>query len=182
MMVVAHIPHDIRGKVAIKAIKLATQVDGLNIVTLGGKLAMRDEHVYGSNPKWTTDLRIFGEAGVVKEGKYGRTVDRCKAVMFVGYLVNREVNSMQMWNPETNQVIVSRDIIFLKCIHYERIEVEERLQLEDDKPQVDDDVDNDEELADNDGNDTFSANSDDDEFLDHESVAENTVINNATVT
>ena len=75
MMVVAHIPHDIRGKVAIKAIKLATQVDGLNIVTLGGKLAMRDEHVYGSNPKWTTDLRIFGEAGVVKEGKYGRTVD-----------------------------------------------------------------------------------------------------------
>ena len=47
---------------------LATQLDGLTLVNLGDKMAMRDDHFYGSNPKWATNLRIFGEAWVAKEG------------------------------------------------------------------------------------------------------------------
>ena len=75
MMGAAHIPHDIRGRVVIGAIKLATQLDGLILVNVGGKMATRDEHVYGSNLNWATNLCIFGEAGVVKEGKDGKAGD-----------------------------------------------------------------------------------------------------------
>ena len=53
-------------------------------------------------------------------------------------------------------------------MYYERTEMEERFQLDD--------------VASNDGNDTFSANSDEDEFSDHESVVGDTITNNATVT
>lgn len=103
MMSAAHIPPDVRGKVAIEAIKLATQLDGLILVKLNGKLASRDEHVFGSNPKWSKNLRVFGEAGVVKEGKDGQTGDRCQAMMFVGYPFNREEDSLRLWNPDTNR-------------------------------------------------------------------------------
>ena len=64
---------------------------------------------------------------------------------------------MRMWNPEKNRVIVSQEIIFLKRMYYKRTEVEERLQLEDGKPQADDTVDDDKESVGIDGNDTFSS-------------------------
>ena len=64
------------------------QLDGMNLVDLTRKLTMRDEYVYGLNPKWATKLRIFGEASVVKEEKDGRTGDQGKAMMFVGYPFN----------------------------------------------------------------------------------------------
>ena len=67
MMGAVHIPDDIQGKVAIKAIKCATQLDGLNIVIVGGMTGMRDFHVFGSNSNWSSNLRTWGEAGVVKE-------------------------------------------------------------------------------------------------------------------
>ena len=81
----AHIPQDTRGKVAIEDNKLATQLDGLNLVTSGGKLTTRDDYVNGSNLKWATHLRIFREAGMVKEEKDRKTGDRGKAMMFIGY-------------------------------------------------------------------------------------------------
>ena len=69
-------------------------------------------------------------------------------------------------------------------MYYEQTEVGKRFRLEDDKPQADDDVDDDEESTGINGNDTFSANGDEDEdeFSDHKSIAEDTVTNNATVT
>ena len=36
-------------------------------------MATRDGHVYCLNPKWATNLNIFGEVGVAKEGKDGKT-------------------------------------------------------------------------------------------------------------
>ena len=143
---------------------------------------MRDEHVYGSNRKWATILRIFWDADVTKKGKDGKTEDRGKVMIFVGYPFNWEVNVMRMWNPETNPVIVSQYIIFLNRMCYKRTDVEERLWLKDDKPQADDAVGDDEELADDNGNDTFSGDGDEDEFSDHESVVGDTITNNATVT
>ena len=37
MMGAAHVPDDVRGKLAIEAIKCATQLDGLRVITVGGK-------------------------------------------------------------------------------------------------------------------------------------------------
>ena len=64
-----------RDKVVIEAIKCATQLDGLLIVEIKGVSQTRDKHVYGKLPKWSKNLRTFGEAGVVKDGKDGKIGD-----------------------------------------------------------------------------------------------------------
>ena len=40
-------------------------------------------------------------------------------MMFVGYPPNRESDSVRMWNPSTNRVMVTRDVIWLKRMFYE---------------------------------------------------------------
>ena len=35
-------------------------------------------------------------------------------MMFVGYPTNRESDSVQMWDPTTNEVVTSRDVIWMK--------------------------------------------------------------------
>ena len=52
MMSAANIPTGTRGKVAIEAIKCATQLDGLVIVKVDGESKTRDMHVYAKLPKW----------------------------------------------------------------------------------------------------------------------------------
>ena len=121
MMGAANIPVDTHGKVAIEAIKLATMLDGLAIVVYGGKSDTRYVHVHGKNPRWARNLHVFGEAGVVKEGKDGKTGDRGQTLMFVGYPFNRELDSVRMWNPDTNRVITSRDILWMKRMFYEKL-------------------------------------------------------------
>ena len=60
MMGAAHIPNDVRGKVAIEAIKCATQLDGLKVVEVNGNAATWDMHVYKANPKWAVNLQTWG--------------------------------------------------------------------------------------------------------------------------
>ena len=144
-------------------------------------MATRDEHVYGSNPKWARNLRIFGEACVTKEGKDSKTDDQGEAMMLVGYPFNREVDSMRMWNPYTNRVIISRDVLWPKHMFYVASKISEPLKLEDDA-QADGAVDEDEASVSDDGTDTVSENGDEDESSNRESIAGGTVTNDATVT
>ena len=90
MMSAANIPTGTRGKVAIEAIKCATQLDGLVIVKVDGESKARDMHVYDKLPKWTRNMRNFGEEEVFKKGKEVKTGDRSIKMMFVGYSFNRE--------------------------------------------------------------------------------------------
>ena len=85
MMGAARVPEDVKSKVALEAIACATQLDGLVVVDVKGKQATRDMHMFGANPSWSGKLRIWGEAGVVAEGKDGKTGDRGATMMFVGY-------------------------------------------------------------------------------------------------
>jgi hypothetical protein len=110
MMGGAMVPEDIKSKVALEAISCATQLDGLVVVEVKGKLATRDMHLFGANPRWSNILQVWGEAGVVTEGKESKTGDRGATMMFVGY-AKRESDSVQMW---TSRVVVSCDIIWLK--------------------------------------------------------------------
>ena len=57
---------------------------------------MRDKHVYAKNPIWASDMRTWDEAGVVKEGKDGKIVIKGIAMMFVGYPVNQDPDSVRM--------------------------------------------------------------------------------------
>ena len=136
MMGAAHIPDDSRGKVSLEVLKCATMLDGLRIVEVNGKRKTRDEHIHGKNPKWAKNLRTWGEAGVVKEGKDGKTGDKGIAMMFVGYPLNREADSVRMWNQNTNGVVTTRDVIWLKRMFFERKENEELFTLEEEETQV----------------------------------------------
>ena len=110
-MSAANIHTGTSGKVATKAIKCTTQLEGLVIVKVDGESKARDMHVYDKLPKWTRNMRTFGEAGVVKEGKDTKTGDRGIEVMFVGFPFNRESDTVRMWNPCTNRVCTSRYVI-----------------------------------------------------------------------
>ena len=113
----ANVPDDVKPQVCIEAIKCVTQLDSLRIVTLNDVSQTRVEHVFGKLPGWAAHLRTWGEAGVVAEGKNAKIGDRGTPMMFVGYS-GRESDSYRMWNPSTNRVVVTRDIIWLKRMYY----------------------------------------------------------------
>ena len=120
MMTAAHIPDEVKPKVAIEAIQTACQLDGLKLVELEGVTATRDVHMYGKNPSWTRNMRTFGEAGVVTEGKDKKLGNRGITMMFAGYPSNREHDTVRMYNPITNRIITTRDVIWLKQFFYKR--------------------------------------------------------------
>ena len=119
MIGAANIPNDIRGKVAMEALKCATQLDRLKVVTLGNQTTTCDILMFGKNPNWAKNLHTWGQAIVVKEGKDGKTGDCGKLMMFVGYPSNGESDSVRMWNPTTNQVVTTRVVIWLKRMFFE---------------------------------------------------------------
>ena len=79
------VPEDLRSTVALKTMTCATQLDGLVVVKIKGKLATRDMHLFGANPTWSKKLHVWGEAGIIAEGKDSKTGDRGATMMFVGY-------------------------------------------------------------------------------------------------
>ena len=61
----------------------------------------------------------------MKEGKDKKSVDRGIPMMFVGYPANREEDSVRMWNPKTNGVVTTRDVIWMKRMFFEKPSVDE---------------------------------------------------------
>ena len=85
MMGGAMVPEDLKSKVALQAISCATQLDGLVVVEIKGKLATRGMHLFGANPTWSKKLHVWVEARVIAEGKDSKTGNKGTAMMFVGY-------------------------------------------------------------------------------------------------
>ena len=87
--------------------------------------------MYDKVPKWATKLHTFGKAGVVKEGKDKKTSDRGQDMIFVGYAVDRESNCIRMYNPKTNCVVQTCDVIWLKQMYYEKPEPAANIEIND---------------------------------------------------
>jgi hypothetical protein len=117
MMGAARVPEGVKCKVALEAIACATQLDGLVVVDVKGKMATRDVHMFGANPLWSSKLKVWAEAGIVAEGKDAKTGDRGTTMMFVGY-ADRESDSVRMWDMQTSRVIVIQDVYWLKCMFF----------------------------------------------------------------
>ena len=66
--------------------------------------------MFGVNPSWAQKLHVWGEAGVVAEGKNSKTGDKGATMMFVGY-ADCESDSARMWDLVTAWVIGARDVI-----------------------------------------------------------------------
>ena len=115
---------------------------------------------------------------MVRKGKGGKSGDRGQTMMFVRYPFNRESDSVRMWNPETNGVVTTRDVIFLKHMFYASTTETEQLEVkvpvknaneakDDEEEEEEDKNDDDEdvpELAYNDDtNENEESDADDDE-------------------
>ena len=85
MMGGALVPDEMQAKVALEAIACATQLDSLVVIELNGKVEMWDMHMFGANPKWTKNLQVWGEGGVITVRKDSKTGDKGTCMMFVGY-------------------------------------------------------------------------------------------------
>ena len=53
-----------------------TQLDGLAMVEMSGKIATCDIRMFGMNPKWANNFGVWGKAGVMAEGKDANTADK----------------------------------------------------------------------------------------------------------
>jgi hypothetical protein len=67
--------------------------------------------MFGANPKWSKNLCIWGEAGVMTVGNDSKMGDR-GTTMFMGYS-EHESDSIKMWDPSTNRVIMTYNVIWL---------------------------------------------------------------------
>jgi len=104
-----------------EAFKTATDLDGLVMVTVNGTRATRYQHMFGSNPRWTKHLRFFGEAMVkTATSTSAKLADRGVQCMMVGYAENHDGDVYRMWNPLTEQMHMTQDVIWLKQMMFQK--------------------------------------------------------------
>jgi hypothetical protein len=120
LMSAANIPMTVRYKVWVKAFDHVTALDGLIVMNIDGKTATRYEHWNGELPKWVKHLKTWGEAGTVKikTKMTPKLEDRGIQCMFVGHSMDHDGDCYEMWYPKTNSLYQSRDVIWLKRMHY----------------------------------------------------------------
>jgi len=105
-----------------EAILTATQLDGLVVENIDGVSATRYTHFYGANPKWVEHLRTWGEAGTIKiaTDTTSKLMDKGVACMFVGYPLDHSAETYKMYDPKTNRIHVTSDIIWLNRMFFEK--------------------------------------------------------------
>jgi len=115
MMNHANVPRKYRFILRREAFKTATDLDGLVVVRIDNKEDTRYSHWNGTNPEFCKKLRVWGEAGAVKLKKQRSTKieDRGLICMFVGYPESHSSDTYKMWNPQTCQLHITRDIRWL---------------------------------------------------------------------
>ena len=101
-----------------------------NITALKSKDVCPYQLLFGSKPKLPESLRSFGEVGVVttKSNIQGKLRNRGTVCMFVGYSVDHAHDVYRMLNLETDHVINSRDIKWLKLYHKDWINKSNQLE------------------------------------------------------
>jgi hypothetical protein len=117
MMAHANVPHKIKYKLFRKAYKTSALLDSFVVVTCNDIEDTRFVHWGGSNPNFTNNLRVWGEASTVKiKTKTKMTPkldDHGVQCMFVGYALRHTGDTYRMWDPKTGGVHVSWDVIWL---------------------------------------------------------------------
>ena len=107
-----------------EAVKTATKLDWLTVMTLDGETKSRVEHYCGKVPSFASYLKTFGEAGTVTTGKDGKVGTRGVIMIFVGYADKHGRDCYQMFNPITRQISETRDVMFLRRMYYPRSNTE----------------------------------------------------------
>lgn len=101
---------------ATEALQCATLLDGLVVLTINGVTQTRYEHWNGKIPAFAKHLRTWGEAGTVKvkTSTSPKLHDKGVHCMFVGYATDHSGDTYRMYDPTTNRVRITRDVIWLQ--------------------------------------------------------------------
>ena len=107
------------------AVITATKLDMLLVVEVEGSHAMRCVHWAKTVPRFAKQLRTWEEAGTVttKIGSTSKHRDRGVHCMFGGHAEGYAGDCYQIWNPYTNKVYESRDVVFVNRIFYKKNQV-----------------------------------------------------------
>lgn len=109
------------------------------------------EKWYGKAPKWVSNLRTFGEIGIIQDGSLGKIKsklkNRCFPAMFIGYPPNHSSDVFQLFVLSKRSIILSRNVVWLNKTYgdYQKVPQSERSKCIDPVPidEVDSDDDND---------------------------------------
>ena len=107
-----------------EAVKTATKLDWLTVMTLDGVTKSRVEHYCGKISSFVSYLKTFGEDGTVTTGKDGKLGSRGVTMSFVGYADKHARDCYRMFNPHTRQISETRDVMFLRCMYYPKSNTE----------------------------------------------------------
>ena len=121
-MMRANVPVEYQFKLFKEAFKTATLLDALLIVEIDGEKKSCVEHWSGNKPEYVLNLRTWGEAGTIKlkMKMTGKLEDRGVQCMFIGYAKDHVGDVYQMWDPNTNGIHKTQDIIWLRRMYFEK--------------------------------------------------------------
>ncbi len=108
----ADLEEKMRKKLWAKCVNLATSLDNITVNEESKKSPY--DLLLGENPKFCVSLRVFGEDGIYRRTEIRsmkpKLDDRGVLCIFVGYSPEHAEGVYRMYNPETGQVRISRDI------------------------------------------------------------------------
>ena len=89
--------------------------DSLCMVNHDGMNKSRHKHVHREMPKWASNSRVLGEAGVVSliEDKTPKLNEKGVTCMFVGHAEQCAQYCYRMWCKKVNKCYSTRDVVFL---------------------------------------------------------------------
>ena len=122
LMTRANMPMHYWFKLFKEAFKMATLLDALLIVEIDREKKSYVEHWSRQKPEYALNLRIWGKAGTVKlkTQMTGKIEDHGVQCMFVGYVKDHVGDVYHMWDPNTNGIHKTCDIIWLRRMLFEK--------------------------------------------------------------
>ena len=122
MMDRANIPPEMLMVMYPSATETATKLDGLTLVTINGVTMTRYEHCGLEMPTLASNLRTYGEAGVVKIKSKTDPKAAIKGItcVFVGYPDNHSSDCFKMMKPATQRYVETRDVVWLNRMYYQK--------------------------------------------------------------
>jgi hypothetical protein len=118
-LIAGHIPDDEQFKLWPEAVKTATHLNNLMPVTIEGVTQTCWEHA-GYKVHNTKTLQMFGETGIIKDGKKGKVLNRQLTMMFVGYSEDHANSVFQMYNHVASRIAQTRDVIWMGRMFHTR--------------------------------------------------------------
>ncbi len=106
----ANFDSSMRLKLAKECLSLANKNCNLVVIKFNNKQVTKYKAAGQAIPKWTNNLRSFGEAGVVEIGKDGKLGDYKVTCIFVNYADKHLSECYWMYNPKSGKIIKTRDI------------------------------------------------------------------------